>query len=178
MVISQHRSLNSGFEAICGRITKDDCAKYRAANPPPSSSSTTSISPICDRIHFRPLIRQHTDPALGHCSYLNTCYSEPTYAQSPSIPPFPSNNARQGAVSLPSGLGAGGRGKEKAPCRYLHYEVDWDERDVNTNGAHGNKEVITKKPYRIGIGMGPDGKDMRVVSSHKLQSLSIIDPFQ
>ncbi|EGO01666.1 hypothetical protein SERLA73DRAFT_23683, partial [Serpula lacrymans var. lacrymans S7.3] len=118
----------------------------------------------CDRVHFRPLLRPHTDPTLGHCSYLNTCYSEPTYAQSPSIPPFPSSH--QSRVSLPSGLGAGGRGKEKAPCRYLHFEIDWDERDAQLMvavGATGKEKTTKEKPFRLGIGMGPDGKHMQVL---------------
>ena len=67
-------------------------------------------------------------------------------------------------MSLPSGLGAGGRGKEKAPCRYLHYEVDWDEKDVDTNGAWSKeRDKPIRKPYKIGIGLGPDGKDMQIV---------------
>lgn len=125
---------------------------------------------ICDCVHFRPLIRPHTDPSLGHCSYLNTCYSEPTYAQSPSIPPLPSHRPPHGygaqgqsAVTLPSGLGAGGRGKEKAPCRYLHFEVDWD----GTNGSPVNDRFEhKKKPYKLGIGLGPAGKEAPIVSSH------------
>ena len=64
-------------------------------------------------------------------------------------------------MSLPSGLGAGGRGKEKQPCRYLHYEVDWDEKDVDTSRV---TQKDKKKPYRIGIGMGPNGKDVPVAS--------------
>jgi mRNA (2'-O-methyladenosine-N6-)-methyltransferase len=156
-------------------------------------SLNPSVQPRpCHLVHFRPLIRPHTDPALGHCSYLNTCYSEPTYAQSPSIPPFPSSSAhpqnsnQRGAVSLPSGLGAGGRGKEKAPCRYLHYEVDWDGDEGAMGGSSGHringtvrpnpranfqdhaKDVDRKKPYRLGIGMGPDGRHMKVVSSQVL----------
>jgi len=129
---------------------------------------------VCDLVHFRPLMRPHTDSFLGHCSYLNTCYSEPTYAQSPSIPPFPgslqaqnlpSNLHMRGPVNLPSGLGAGGRGKEKAPCRYLHFEVDWDEADEHKGRVTG-KSVQQSKPYRLGIGMGPYGKDMKVVGAH------------
>ncbi|KIM83785.1 hypothetical protein PILCRDRAFT_818810 [Piloderma croceum F 1598] len=161
LLAEQYQSFNASFEPICAHITKEECAKHRRLSPPPSSS-TSSIPATCDGIHFRPLIRPHTDPALGHCSYLNTCYSEPTYAQSPSIPPFPSTNPRQGAASLPSGLGAGGRGKEKAPCRYLHYEVDWDEKDGDANSSRGTERVVCK-PYKIGIGMGPDGKDMKVL---------------
>ncbi|KAJ3504006.1 hypothetical protein NLJ89_g8168 [Agrocybe chaxingu] len=130
---------------------------------PPSTSAQQLPPPgICDRVHFRPLIRPHTDVTLGHCSYLNTCYSEPTYAQSPSIPPFPGTahshgmappNTR-GAVSLPSGLGAGGRGKEKAPCRYLHYEVDWDGGD----GEWRRERKPRKKVHRLSLGLGPTGK--------------------
>lgn len=118
-------------------------------------------------MHFKPLIRPHTDPSLGHCSYLNTCYSEPTYAQSPSIPPFPSGNATR--VSLPSGLGAGGRGKEKAPCRYLHFEVDWDEKDgqiMNTNDVGWKEVQRMRNPFKLEIGMGPDGKDMQTVCAY------------
>lgn len=130
---------------------------------------------ICDRIHFRPLIRPHTDPTLGHCSYLNTCYSEPTYAQSPSIPPLPSHRAigygQQGGqgVSLPSGLGAGGRGKEKAPCRYLHFEVDWDGGDGS--GQHDQRQEMKKRPLRLDMGMGPNGLDSPTVRVKTLISL-------
>ncbi|KAG5654496.1 hypothetical protein H0H81_001995 [Sphagnurus paluster] len=169
LLAEQFQSAEEKFEPICSHITKDECAKARRANPNTSSSTT-----ICDRVHFRALIRPHTDVTLGHCSYLNTCYSEPTYSQSPSIPPFPSSahthgqvppNTR-GPVSLPSGLGAGGRGKEKAPCRYLHYEVDWDEGDGeitrHTNGKA--KEVIRRnRVHKLGIGQGPAGKPTLVL---------------
>ena len=157
----QFRSVNASFEPICAHITKDDCVKSRAAgsNPLPS---------ICDRVHFRPLLRPHTDTALGHCSYLNTCYSEPTYAQSPSIPPLPSAqnqlNAQWPKPQLPSGLGAGGRGKEKAPCRYLHYEVDFDPGDAGQEERREDRRL--KKSCRLEIGQGPMGKEMSVVNTN------------
>lgn len=79
------------FEPVCPHITKGECAKhpypYPSIHTSPSTSTSSPSAPtttrICPRIHFRPLIRPHTDPNLGHCSYLNTCYSEPTYAHSP-----------------------------------------------------------------------------------------------
>lgn len=137
-------------------------------------TSSTLIS--SGQVHFRPLVRSHTDPSLGHCSYLNTCYSEPTYAQSPSIPPPPSSQNPHGgagrignlnAVSLPSGLGAGGRGKEKAPCRYLHFEVDYDGFP-GEGGTFGTATTVTAAPKlhtvvqgddvtALGIGLGPTG---------------------
>ncbi|KAG5353183.1 hypothetical protein C0989_009560 [Termitomyces sp. Mn162] len=169
LLAEQFHSTEEKFEAICSYITKDDCAKARSLNP-----GSSSISTICDRVHFRALIRPHTDITLGHCSYLNTCYSEPTYSQSPSIPPFPGTahshgqvppNTR-GPVSLPSGLGAGGRGKEKAPCRYLHYEVDWDEGDGEKSRAmngKGKEAVKRKKVHKLGIGQGPMGNSMPVL---------------
>ncbi|KAF8559085.1 MT-A70-domain-containing protein [Imleria badia] len=152
---------HGSFSPVCSYITKEDCGKARRESSGVASSQSTS--PICDRVHFKPLIRPHTDPSLGHCSYLNTCYSEPTYAQSPSIPPFPSGSSTR--VSLPSGLGAGGRGKEKAPCRYLHFEVDWDEKDGQAmNSDIGWKEAQRmRNPFKLDIGMGPDGKAMQTL---------------
>jgi mRNA (2'-O-methyladenosine-N6-)-methyltransferase len=149
---SQFRSVNDAFEPVCAHVTKDDCAKARAAQSPPQHG-------ICNCVHFRPLIRPHTDPTLGHCSYLNTCYSEPTYAQSPSIPPLPSAqnqiNSQWPKPQLPSGLGAGGRGKEKAPCRYLHYEVDFDPGDAGNEVK--KEDRLVRKAYRLPIGLGPTG---------------------
>ncbi|KAL0581951.1 methyltransferase [Marasmius crinis-equi] len=164
LLAEQFRSQDGAFEPICPHITKDECAKARKLDLSLTQSSSSSVVSICDRVHFRPLIRAHTDPSLGHCSYLNTCYSEPTYAQSPSIPPFPGQNhvlapGARGPTSLPSGLGAGGRGKEKAPCRYLHYEVDWDGNDGDQWPRHnGRAEGIKKKTHKLGIGLGPTGK--------------------
>jgi len=62
----------------------------------------------------------------------------------------------RGAVSLPSGLGAGGRGKEKAPCRYLHSEIDWDGNDGEWNSKREKKQ--NKAMHRLSIGLGPTGQ--------------------
>ncbi|KAG1791449.1 MT-A70-domain-containing protein [Suillus plorans] len=157
LLAERFRSFNGGFEPICTYITKVECAKYRSEADP----SNPPNHPFCNLLHFRPLIRPHTDPSLGHCSYLNTCYSEPTYSQSPSITPFPPGTGAR--VSLPSGLGAGGRGKEKAPCRYLHFEIDWDEKDGPLAPADAWKTQRLKRPFKIELGMGPDGRDMQVL---------------
>lgn len=187
---SSHSQFHSGasFEPICPHTTKAECVKARtlALQTEPSSSTqqphAQAVS-ACSLIHYRPIIRPHTDSLLGHCSYLNTCYSEPTYALSPSIPPLPSSaqhprlvtgtsgsaaapNANS-PVSLPSGLGAGGRGKEKAPCRYLHYEVDWDETSAGSDAVNAHKklkaEVAKRSPFKLGIGQGPAGKETQLV---------------
>ncbi|KAK0206172.1 MT-A70-domain-containing protein [Desarmillaria ectypa] len=160
LLAEQFQSVEESFEPICPHITKDDCAKARRNDPSIPFNPDVPIG-ICDLIHFRPLIRPHTDPSLGHCSYLNTCYSEPTYAQSPSIPPFPGSQhgftpGMRGPASLPSGLGAGGRGKEKAPCRYLHYEVDWDATDGD--GSDRREKVVARNMHKLGIGLGPTRK--------------------
>lgn len=166
---------DSPFEPICPYTTREECTRNRAQAA--LADPSTPMSSHCALVHFRPIKRPHTDPALGHCSYLNTCYSEPTYALSPSIPPLPSshNHPRMATgtsgsagapnantpVSLPSGLGAGGRGKEKAPCRYLHFEVDWDETSaggVVANAYKNTKREAKKQPFKLGIGQGPTGK--------------------
>ena len=68
----------------------------------------------------------------------------------------------QGPVSLPSGLGAGGRGKEKAPCRYLHFEVDWDVNDGQSALEQGL--VLRRKPYKLELGLGPVRQESKPVS--------------
>jgi mRNA m6A methyltransferase catalytic subunit len=88
---------------------------------------------------------------------------------SPSIHPLPSVPRPAGAVALPSGLGAGGRGKEKAPCRYLHYEVDITpvQTQGNVDGEeelYHRKEEKPKRTHRIELGLGPVGKGYEVVS--------------
>ncbi|KAJ7507511.1 MT-A70-domain-containing protein [Mycena galericulata] len=173
LLAEQFQSTEDNFEPICPHITKDECAKARRLDEMLSGVPSSAPTSICDLIHFRPLMRAHTDPALGHCSYLNTCYSEPTYAQSPSIPPFPGSTHSHGHAppntrgpsSLPSGLGAGGRGKDKAPCRYLHYEVDWDGSDGDwARSANLRGRNVPKRPlHKLGIGMGPAGKETKVL---------------
>jgi mRNA (2'-O-methyladenosine-N6-)-methyltransferase len=89
---------------------------------------------------------------------------------SPSIHPLPSVPRPAGAVALPSGLGAGGRGKEKAPCRYLHYEVDItpmkfeSANDEDEDDAiYQQKETKSKRSHRIELGLGPVGKGYEIV---------------
>ncbi|KAG8855870.1 hypothetical protein FRB96_006692 [Tulasnella sp. 330] len=194
LLAEQFKSKDStAFNPICPHVTKDECIKAKRASLPPNALGEPQrwrqgqqwvppLAPItfCEKVHFRPLIRPHTDPSLGHCSYLNTCYSEPTYAQSPSIPPPPTSINPQGgggrisnmnAVSLPSGLGAGGRGKEKAPCRYLHFEVDYDGFQ-GEGGTVGTATMVTvpigqgvaeSDDIVLGIGSGPTGQISKVL---------------
>jgi hypothetical protein len=81
------------------------------------------------------------------------------------------------ARTLPSGLGAGGRGKEKAPCRYLHFEVDWDEGDGMKEGGWATKRAKEKRlvqKHSYGLGLGPDGFNRKTVcSSHSFFLLCI-----
>ncbi|KAG8831079.1 hypothetical protein FRC17_003710 [Serendipita sp. 399] len=103
------------------------------------------------------------------------------YSMSPSIHPLPSVPRPAGSVALPSGLGAGGRGKEKAPCRYLHYEVDIatptsEEQEIPENDYENDDEYSgmparrkterpekAKRTHRIELGLGPDGKGYKVL---------------
>ncbi|KIM29454.1 hypothetical protein M408DRAFT_113659 [Serendipita vermifera MAFF 305830] len=172
LLAEQHASTSGAFEPICPFTTRADCMKASGRQGP------------CEKVHFVPIIRPHTDQTLGMCSYLNTCFSEPLYKMSPSIHPLPAVARPAGAVALPSGLGAGGRGKEKAPCRYLHYAVDLPDDGHVGNGnvdSHSQSEreedddvyggpVIRaghdekpKRTHRIEVGLGPVGKGYRVL---------------
>lgn len=87
----------------------------------------------------------------------------------PANPSLPASISRPpNSVPLPSGLGAGGRGKEKAPCRYLHFEVDWDETDVP---ASEFKHVVHQpRSNKLPIGLGPNGMIKPLVRSYQMFS--------
>ncbi|RUS13753.1 N6-adenosine-methyltransferase 70 kDa subunit [Endogone sp. FLAS-F59071] len=56
------RSKDNKFREFCACGTKVECRKQRKPNR------------TCVKVHFRPVIRPHTDENLGDCSYLNTCH--------------------------------------------------------------------------------------------------------
>lgn len=43
----------------CCHGTRPDCSRFNV---------------VCDKLHFRKIIHQHTDENLGDCSFLNTCF--------------------------------------------------------------------------------------------------------
>ena len=51
----------SKLKEFCRSGTKEDCARVNGTGAP------------CDKIHFRRIIKPHTDMSLGDCSYLDTC---------------------------------------------------------------------------------------------------------
>ncbi|GAW05646.1 MT-A70-domain-containing protein [Lentinula edodes] len=64
--------------------------------------------------------------------------------------------SRRFLLQLIPRLRAGGRGKEKAPCRYLHYEIDWDGGDGDN--VQQASRMIKRPQHKLGIGLGPTGK--------------------
>ncbi|CAG8639552.1 15298_t:CDS:2, partial [Cetraspora pellucida] len=62
LIIEMFRSTNNSFREFCVYGTKADCQKRR------------KTIRACRRLHFRPMLRHHTDLELGDCSYLNTCH--------------------------------------------------------------------------------------------------------
>ncbi|CAG8530013.1 4349_t:CDS:10 [Diversispora eburnea] len=62
LTIKMFRSSNNSFREFCVHGTKSDCRRNR------------KTSRACKKLHFRPMLRTHTDLELGDCSYLNTCH--------------------------------------------------------------------------------------------------------
>jgi mRNA (2'-O-methyladenosine-N6-)-methyltransferase len=50
----------------CTHCTREDCQR----------ANTATTAKPCTKVHFRRVIAAHTDPALGDCSYLDTCRHE------------------------------------------------------------------------------------------------------
>ncbi|XP_041375648.1 N6-adenosine-methyltransferase subunit METTL3-like [Gigantopelta aegis] len=50
------------LKEFCQYGTRDECLKY------------VEKDGACKKLHFRKIIRKHTDESLGDCSFLNTCF--------------------------------------------------------------------------------------------------------
>ena len=56
------RSLGgSQVREFCPYATREECLKHKAYSS-------------CQKLHFRKILKPHTDEALGDCSFLNTCF--------------------------------------------------------------------------------------------------------
>ncbi|CAH8641117.1 unnamed protein product [Dicrocoelium dendriticum] len=55
----------SQVQQFCAQGTRIECSKYK---------ERTGNHEPCTKLHFRKMIRPHTDESLGDCSFLNTCF--------------------------------------------------------------------------------------------------------
>ncbi|XP_071821313.1 N(6)-adenosine-methyltransferase subunit METTL3-like [Apostichopus japonicus] len=53
------KSKEGSVREFCSRGTREECSK---------------VKPSCDKLHFKRIIKDHTDESLGDCSFLNTCF--------------------------------------------------------------------------------------------------------
>ncbi|KAF6020880.1 hypothetical protein EB796_020795 [Bugula neritina] len=60
MMSSKFKSQGGTMKEFCSYGTRSECRTVKGS--------------VCDKVHFRKLIHQHTDTALGDCSFLNTCF--------------------------------------------------------------------------------------------------------
>ncbi|TIB79154.1 MT-A70-domain-containing protein [Wallemia mellicola] len=75
-----------------------------------SNTTRTECTEDCQKVHFQPIIRPYSDHALGHCSYLNTCY--PFYN---NAPPTLSNAFQPAKLNSP---------RLDRTCKYLHFQLE------------------------------------------------------
>ena len=61
------KSVKSHVQEYCPNGTKEECLKYYYFNG--------IFNKKCDKIHFKRILKPHTDISLGDCSFLNTCYN-------------------------------------------------------------------------------------------------------
>ncbi|KAH9978009.1 hypothetical protein BGW80DRAFT_1539426 [Lactifluus volemus] len=139
LLAEQFRSVKPSFEPICEQVTKEECAKIRSALPSP-------LPGICDRVHFRPLIRPHTDLRWG-IAPISTLAT----LNQPTPSPFHSSDALYAAPdesTVVQGTAAfwpwaGGRGKERHPAdifimRLTGMRVTLELRRSGRNGLSRN----------------------------------------
>lgn len=65
--MTNHKSVKSHVQEYCPYGTKDECFRIHY--------NKNILHKKCDKIHFRRILKVHTDITLGDCSFLNTCYN-------------------------------------------------------------------------------------------------------
>ncbi|XP_067931738.1 N6-adenosine-methyltransferase subunit METTL3-like [Watersipora subatra] len=60
MMSTKFKSQGGTMKEFCSYGTRVECKAVNGS--------------ACDKVHFRKLMHQHTDPSLGDCSFLNTCF--------------------------------------------------------------------------------------------------------
>jgi hypothetical protein len=80
----------SKLKEFCRNGTKEECAQK------------TGMGPRCQKIHFRRIIKPHTDVSLGDCSYLDTCRHMATckFIHYEARPRSPSRSQHRAAARL------------------------------------------------------------------------------
>lgn len=53
------KSKEGSVREFCSRGTREECSRFKTS---------------CDKLHFKRIIKEHTDESLGDCSFLNTCF--------------------------------------------------------------------------------------------------------
>ncbi|KAN0065768.1 methyltransferase [Thecaphora frezii] len=68
------KSTDNRYREYCEYLTRQECEQAAGA----AASTSTATPGPCRKLHFQPVIYPQTDPAYGHCSYLNTCHRTTT----------------------------------------------------------------------------------------------------
>lgn len=61
------KSIKSHVQEYCPYGTKEECFR--------NHYNKNILHKKCEKIHFKRILKQHTDISLGDCSFLNTCYN-------------------------------------------------------------------------------------------------------
>jgi len=61
------KSIKSHVQEYCPYGTKEECFR--------NHYNKNILHQKCDKIHFKRILKAHTDTSLGDCSFLNTCYN-------------------------------------------------------------------------------------------------------
>lgn len=65
--MERFKSIKSHVQEYCPYGTKDECFR--------NHYNKNILHKRCEKIHFKRILKSHTDISLGDCSFLNTCYN-------------------------------------------------------------------------------------------------------
>ncbi|XP_078688081.1 N(6)-adenosine-methyltransferase catalytic subunit METTL3-like [Branchiostoma floridae x Branchiostoma belcheri] len=123
-------------QEFCPHGTKEECRKERRENH------------ACNRLHFKKIIKDHTDESLGDCSFLNTCFHMDTCKYVHYEIEFPEGDAKLDQEQK-AALAKAVKPKNSAHILYPSQWVQCDIRRIDMEVLGKFSVVMADPPWDI-----------------------------
>ncbi|XP_078607797.1 N(6)-adenosine-methyltransferase catalytic subunit METTL3-like isoform X1 [Branchiostoma floridae x Branchiostoma japonicum] len=123
-------------QEFCPHGTKEECRKERRANH------------ACNKLHFKKIIKDHTDESLGDCSFLNTCFHMDTCKYVHYEIEFPEGDAKLDQEQK-AALAKAVKPKNSAHILYPSQWVQCDIRRIDMEVLGKFSVVMADPPWDI-----------------------------
>ncbi|XP_064640544.1 N6-adenosine-methyltransferase subunit METTL3-like [Lineus longissimus] len=136
-LVEKFRSQGGGsVQEFCQYGTKEECTQNK------------DMKDYCKKLHFRKIIRKHTDESLGDCSFLNTCFHMDTCKYVHYEIDYPEKSDKGKEIMIPKSIDNFKRSDSQTilyPQQWIH--CDLRNFDMSTIGKCG--VVMADPPWDI-----------------------------